>query len=306
MVTPQDSKNDKDYRDSIYDNVITTNYNVQTTFKAVQQVKQMLGELAATLEDDDEDKSRRALIEICDSVAPCKEGFCDCPDVDPRNSCDCSLNYAYISSQRDAGCDEFDSDGDGFIDICEDRYDPEILIGDASLFFCDKANPGKLCYTDEVFLERQHAINFIEFQMKVSDDCAPPKNLGMKIELTKGTCSETVFTVTPWQNYPDCVDTTSVSAVSAVESDKHAKIPFANPRYSSPARQKEIVVQVDEDDPTVLCGFNDHIGDLAVYNSVEEKTLFHYGRGRAKGGFRDANFFFKVDVSLCTSFVHEF
>ena len=43
MNVTQNDAYDDDIRDSNYDNIITSNKNTQTTFKAIQQVKHVLG-----------------------------------------------------------------------------------------------------------------------------------------------------------------------------------------------------------------------------------------------------------------------
>ena len=47
--------------------------------------------------------------------------------------------------------------------------------------------------------------NFLGYQFPAVDDCAPTSNLDMKID-ARGSCGNTVYTLTPFQNYPDCND----------------------------------------------------------------------------------------------------
>ena len=200
-VGVQNAKHASSISNSIYENAITNAQNIQTTFKAVQQVKQMLGEVTDTLNDltealeEGDPKTRRLLgIEECDTNAKCKgpDRLCECDD--PTRTCDCLPNWLFISKQPNAGCDEFDSDGDGDIDVCEDRSPPSVLFGNSELFRCDETNVTKLCYSGKVFQKHEYARDFLEYQVKVTDDCQPIKNLGIDINHTSGTvCHETLY-----------------------------------------------------------------------------------------------------------------
>jgi hypothetical protein len=221
--------------------------------------------------------------------------------TDPRYKCDCTINYNHVAKQQFAGCDEFESDGDGFVDYYEDRFPPSLLLSDAALFRCDKDDPNKLCYSDEVFTEYTHAKDFLNFTVKVTDDCAPFKQkkfskgkevmlkgtIGMMIELVNGACHETEYLVTAWQDYssnpevlPDIDDT---------------GIDFINPLYGG---TKTIYVQVDDEDPAVTCVFTHESKDSDISYSTDEKTLYYYGSsggsGR-KGDLIDSSFFFNID-----------
>jgi len=285
-------------RNAIYENVITNHKNVITTFKAVQQLKQMLGEIAEDineLAEDDEDGTRRlAEVEICKDDSPCVLGECQCEAYnnlkwgkDPTKDCNCKPNYDYVKKQKGAGCDEFDSDGDGKIDNCEDRHPPTLLFANAALFKCDEANLAKHCYTEKVFLKNEYAENFLKDQMIVSDDCLIAKGLGMDIS-HEGTCGETVFTLNPWQYYLKCANsTTSSNEITIAEPKLNQPLPFENPLLRV-KNAKQITVQVDDKDPIVTCGFHD-LGDL----NVEDKTLFsESGEG---AGLKDANFFYTIE-----------
>jgi hypothetical protein len=199
-------------RNAIYENVITNHKNIQTTFKAVQQLKQMLGEVAEDineLAEGEDDGERRLQVVECEDGDACSKGDCKCAGAmdpnkrDPTKKCDCEPNYEYIMIQKGAGCDEFDSDGDNIIDFCEDRHAPTLMFANAALFKCDEADLAKHCYTEKVFLNNDHAENFLKDQVIVTDDCLIANGLDMDIS-HEGTCSETVFTLTPKQTYTQC------------------------------------------------------------------------------------------------------
>jgi len=318
LVTPKNGAFVAAERNAIYENVITNHKNIQTTFKAVQQLKQMLGEVAEDInglaediielaEDKDGNGERRLQgAKSCDKEQACSKGDCKCAGAadpnkrDPTKDCNCKPNYDYIKKQKGAGCDEFDSDGDNIIDFCEDRHPPTLLFANAALFKCDEANLAKHCYTEKVFLEYEHAENFLKDQMIVSDDCLISKGLDMVIS-REGACSETVFTLVPRQNYAECdnIPTSSneittpsnspseTSLVASLNGNPFTQtLPFVNPLLG---REKKITVQVDDKDPIVTCGFHD-LGDL----NVKDKTLFY---DSSKGaGLKDANFFYTIEV----------
>lgn len=77
LVTENDSDSANDVRDAIYANVIGVNHNLQTTFRAVQQVKQMLGEVVESM-NEEEDESDRRLDRTCVSNDACHLGGCSC------------------------------------------------------------------------------------------------------------------------------------------------------------------------------------------------------------------------------------
>ena len=160
----------------------------------------MLGEVADTLDDLTEeleeanDDSRRLLgIEECLEDAKCHEDSSPCDCKDPTRTCDCLPNWKFISKQPYAGCDEFDSDGDNNIDICEDRSAPSLLFGNSELFRCDETNITKKCYSGKVFQKHEYAQDFLRYQVKVTDDCQV-QNIGVDINHTLGTvCHETLY-----------------------------------------------------------------------------------------------------------------
>ena len=67
-----------------------------------------------------------------------------------------------------AGCDDMDSDGSGKRDDCEDRFTPELLVRDASIFRCDEDDTKRLCYTDKWFQSDKQVRNFLEYEFPPS------------------------------------------------------------------------------------------------------------------------------------------
>ena len=108
-VKKQNKEYDVDVADSNYENLLTTNNNILTVFKAVQQVKAMLGEVAEAVEDNFSAESRRQLQDICGVESPpacCLEkdeegDDITCACTDPRFNDDCSVNFSYIAYQKD-------------------------------------------------------------------------------------------------------------------------------------------------------------------------------------------------------------
>ena len=49
-------------------------------------------------------------------------------------------------------------------------------------------------------------LNFLQFQFPAADDCAPSTKLGVNITYERGSCHDTVYTLTPFQDYPECND----------------------------------------------------------------------------------------------------
>ena len=135
--------------------------------------------------------------------------------------------------------------------------------------------------------------------MKVTDDCAPFSGLtglstvGVNISHVTGTCHETQYQITPYQHYPGC--------------DGHSfnndgeEVSFVNPLNGTDVY---VTVQVDEENPVVFSGFNHDDSDDVVYSvhgSGPTHTLFHYS---SKKLFRDAHFFYNIEVRLQLSAVH--
>lgn len=106
IATPSNVENlsgfERDRQDSMYNNIITNFNNIITTFKATQQLKTMLGEIAEGL--DEETDGRRRLQESCYNTT--ENGF-GCPELatpipsceDISRLCDRSYNYPYIAYQ---------------------------------------------------------------------------------------------------------------------------------------------------------------------------------------------------------------
>ena len=108
ICTPGDDIWETSYQtarqDAIYDNSILNARNIITTFAATQQLKVMLGDVQAGLEDDREERKgdgRRLQEENCKDFdisrgfleAPCNQTACQ----DSTRLCDGSYNYPYIS-----------------------------------------------------------------------------------------------------------------------------------------------------------------------------------------------------------------
>lgn len=323
VVPPTDSAYDAAERKAIYENVITNHKNIITTFKAVQQLKQMLGEVAEDINDLAEDindlgegeegSDRRLQVAIsCGKETACGRGDCKCAgtvnpnDRDPTKDCDCKPNYNFIMNQKGAGCDEFDSDGDNIIDFCEDRYPPSLLFANAALFKCDDANLTKHCYTEKVFVKYEHAENFLKDQVIVTDDCLILKGLDMDIS-REGTCSASVFTLVPRQNYTNCFNiTTSNNKITNAPSNSPSgrdpsstdlftqTKPFVNPLVGP---GKSITVQVDDENPSVTCGFHDiHQDNNKVH--VDGGYLFHYNTLDETSGLAISSFMYTITVSI--------
>lgn len=197
-----------------------------------------------------------------------------------------------------AGCDDLDSDGDGKVDICEDRFAPEILVRDAKLFRCDRDNTSRLCYTGQVFSNEKDARNFLEYEFPASDDCTTsPKKLSVTIDKTGGSCYETTYKLTPVQNIPECNGTNFTD----IELNNNVTISFENPLLGSP---KVVTMQLDEVAPVVECGFFPQPNSI---NVIENKTLYYYLSDTDMNALRlndarlnDAHFYYNVTVSECT------
>ena len=184
-----------------------------------------------------------------------------------------------------AGCDGQDSDGDGFADICEDRYPPDLVKFNAEIFRCDKYDTSRLCYNQQVFQSDLEARNFLDFQFRPTDDCQSSSNLHVDIQHTAGTCHDTLYTLTPYQDISRCENARPAGFYN---------ITFENPLRGKDESVKKVTLQVDEEDPVVTCGFH----DVDKVNVVEKDTLFYYYDKGSESTLIDSNFFYNIMVRL--------
>ena len=273
-------------QEAIYENTITNHGNIIQTFYATQQLKVMLGDISEGLDGDREDRDdqgRRLLLENCiDTTAgylspPCAQSSCQ----DPTKLCDSSNNYPYIASLIQAGCNDLDSDGSGKDDDCEDRFPPNLVPRNAGAFRCDDDDTSRLCYVEEWFKNEKKVLNFLQFQFPAADDCAPSTKLGVNITYERGSCHDTVYTLTPFQDYPECNDRDPVGPFN---------IEFVNPL---PGASREVTMQVDNVAPSVECGFLPNAKSINVIED-DKKTLFHY-MTQTDGGIMHVSAFYSGD-----------
>lgn len=98
LVTKRDYFTDRDLSVSSYDNIITTAQIKFSTYRSVQKVKQLLGELSTDLlRAVKNDRQGRRLTNECLDTDKC-------PNPPNTQNCDCSNNYDYIKMQPEAGC----------------------------------------------------------------------------------------------------------------------------------------------------------------------------------------------------------
>lgn len=175
-----------------------------------------------------------------------------------------------------AGCDQLDSDGNGVKDECEDRYPPSILLRNAEIFRCDDDDTSRLCYNDKVFKNEKQLLNFLHYQLPATDDCTiSPSELSVDISHTGGSCYDTVYTITPVQDLPQC--------------EGYNPGPPLNETFENPllGTQRQVTVRLDAVAPSVECGFYDN-GD---------KTLYHYMSSSDEDQPRlvNARFWYKIN-----------
>lgn len=98
MVTNRDYLTDRDLLVSSYDNIITSAQISFSTYRSVQKVKQLLGEVSTDLlRAVENDRQGRRLTNECLETD-------ECPNPPNTQNCDCSNNYDYIKMQPEAGC----------------------------------------------------------------------------------------------------------------------------------------------------------------------------------------------------------
>jgi hypothetical protein len=187
-----------------------------------------------------------------------------------------------------AGCDGFDSDGDGQVDYCEDQYPPELVVRNVEAFQCENLNTdaSRLCYTAVVFKDEKQAEIFLRVNFVVIDDC-PATRLDIEIKKIDGTaCKNTRYTVKPIQ------DTGCDPGPRGQYNITHL-----NPLDGT---AKEVTVYLDDSPPSITCGFY-HAPHVKRNNSVstDGKTLYHR-LGDSVGSrlkLHNAEFFYNVNVS---------
>ena len=145
--------------------------------------------------EEDRESGRRLNEDACSENSACNDATSTCNCKDKGYFCDCKPNYEFLKRQRSAGCDSFDSDSDGFIDICEDRSPPRLIVKDSYLFYRDRSMPEKLCYNDYTFKKYDDAEKFLLKQIQASDDCANRKQLSIEIKKidNDSQCGETTY-----------------------------------------------------------------------------------------------------------------
>lgn len=105
MVTKPDLRVDREIRVATYKNVITSAQNIFTTFRAIQQVKDLIGDVSDDINEIiDSDTNGRRLSEHCEVDAFCSESTSPCSCDDPKYLCDCTPNFDFIVMQPGAGC----------------------------------------------------------------------------------------------------------------------------------------------------------------------------------------------------------
>jgi len=136
-------------------------------------------------------------------------------------------------------------------------------------------------------------LNFLEYEFAAADDCAPSTKLTVEFDkdtTASSTCENTKYTITPFQDYPDC---------NGLDDSNKTKIGPFNLTFQNPLNgtAREVTVQFDELAPNVTCGF---FPDANSINVVDDKTLYHYMLKKDGGDNaqkQDARFFYTVTVS---------
>lgn len=105
MVTKPDLRVDREIRVATYKNMITTAQNIFTTFRSIQQVKDLIGDVSDDINEIvDTDTNGRRLSETCEVDATCSDSNSPCSCDDPKYKCDCTPNFDFIVMQPGAGC----------------------------------------------------------------------------------------------------------------------------------------------------------------------------------------------------------
>ncbi|KAL3778621.1 hypothetical protein ACHAW5_005068 [Stephanodiscus triporus] len=278
-VDGKNAEHQLDLLESTYENVNKNHANIITTFK---QLKLVAENLNAKALEDSQRENRFLQLRDCESTVSGFKEHCNKPSCEDRTRlCDGSWNYLYIATLEGAGCDGFDSDGDGKTDVCEDRFPPELYVRNPEKFRCDDSNYQRLCHRDKVFRNEQQLKNFMEYQFYAIDDCQLSQDIEVKIDYKSGSCSETVYTVMPQQTVPGCNGTNPVGPFNVTN---------INPLFGSP---REVTVQLDAVPPVVTCGFKTPgIGINQI--SSDLKTLYHYILDDDKFRLNKAQFFHRV------------
>ena len=155
--------------ENTYENIIVVHHNVLTTFRKLEQLEKMLGGIEEDIEEIDD--SRR-LAEACANGDECRRDNSPCNCDDEEFNCDCTPDYEFIKKRSGAGCDQFDSDGDGEIDNCEDRTPPRLILKEPSQFQCDETDLKKLCVDSKTLKEYAHAEEYLLTNVQSTDECA--------------------------------------------------------------------------------------------------------------------------------------
>ena len=177
-----------DRADITYENLLTVHHNVLTSFKKLELLQELLGDIQEDIEDIDAD---RRLKETCVESSKCHKVNSRCNCDDERFNCDCTPNYEFLKKQSGAGCDEFDSDGDTFIDNCEDKTPPRLILKDPNQFRCDLTNLTKLCYNRNTFIEYAHAEAYLLANVQLADDCATIQKGQLSIDVNNRNSTTT-------------------------------------------------------------------------------------------------------------------
>ena len=96
LVIRSDMYTDREVQEANYENIITTANNGISTFRALEQVQQMLGDLG----DDIANNDGRLLAEevtVCEDTDVCKDPSSTCNCGDEGYFCDCEPNYQQVA-----------------------------------------------------------------------------------------------------------------------------------------------------------------------------------------------------------------